>query len=109
MHACHFVTVKFKFQFHTEHDQIPVNSYSRNGLNTMDKLFDYVCNRYGMREALGTRIVIRETEEKQSNGKVFRKYELGGFKWRTFYDFTTEAKTVAGGMRQLGLRAGELF
>jgi len=73
----------------------------------MDKLFDYVCNRYGMREALGTRIVIRETEEKQSNGKVFRKYELGGFKWRTFYDFTTEAKTVAGGMRQLGLRAGD--
>ena len=73
----------------------------------MDKVFDYVCNRYGKREALGTRVVLRETEEKQSNGKVFRKYELGSFKWRTFQDFNTEAKTVAGGMRQLGLRAGD--
>ena len=69
----------------------------------MDKVFDHVCERYGVRDALGTRVVLRETEEKQSNGKVFKKYELGDFKWRTFQDLTTEAKSVASGMRQLGL------
>ena len=80
--------------------------HCRNELNTMDKVLDHVCERHEEREALGTRVVLGESEERQPNGKVFRKYELGDFSWRTFAEFAAEARAVAGSMRRLGLGAG---
>ena len=97
----------------------------RNGLDTMDKIFDYVsscclfffvsppsnlvshfkkvCKTYGKSDALGTREIIAEEDEMQSNGKVFKKFVLGKYNWRTFEDFNDEATIMSQGLRHLGI------
>jgi len=75
----------------------------RNGLDTMDKVFDYVSTTYGSADCLGTREIIKEEEEKQPNGKIFKKFVLGKFHWRSFEDFASEASIVSQALRNLGL------
>lgn len=43
------------------------------GVDTLDKMFEYAAMRFPNRECLGTREVISEEDERQSNGKVFKK------------------------------------
>lgn len=43
------------------------------GLYTLDKMFEYTATRFPHRDCLGTREVISEEDEKQSNGKMFKK------------------------------------
>lgn len=43
------------------------------GVDTLDKMFEYAALRFPNRECLGTREVISEEDERQSNGKVFKK------------------------------------
>lgn len=43
------------------------------GLFTLDKMFEYTATRFSHRDCLGTRKVISEEDERQSNGKMFKK------------------------------------
>lgn len=43
------------------------------GVDTLDKVFEYAATRFPERDCLGTREVISEEDEQQSNGKVFKK------------------------------------
>lgn len=43
------------------------------GKNTLDKLFDNAVECFGKAECLGTREVLREENETQPSGKVFKK------------------------------------
>lgn len=43
------------------------------GVDTLDKMFEYAATRFPHRDCLGTREVISEEDERQSNGKVFKK------------------------------------
>lgn len=43
------------------------------GVDTLDKMFEYAAVRFPHRDCLGTREVISEEDERQSNGKVFKK------------------------------------
>lgn len=43
------------------------------GVDTLDKMFEYSAMRFPNRDCLGTREVINEEDERQSNGKVFKK------------------------------------
>lgn len=43
------------------------------GVDTLDKMFEYAAMRFPNRDCLGTREVISEEDERQSNGKVFKK------------------------------------
>ena len=33
---------------------------------------------------LGTRTVLREEDEQQPDGKVFKKWEMGEYRWKSF-------------------------
>jgi long-chain acyl-CoA synthetase len=103
----------------------------RHGLDTMDKVFDFVScwyiiclgtdrhspyirililqltSQYKTRDCLGTREVLAETDEAQPNGRVFKKYVLGSYKWRSFEDLATEASRVSIGLRHLGLKSSD--
>lgn len=48
-------------------------SVLRPGVNTLDKIFAYASTQFPYRDCLGTREVISEEDERQSNGKVFKK------------------------------------
>lgn len=47
------------------------------GLDTLDKMFEYAARRFPHRDCLGTREVISEEDEQQSDGKVFKKVKGG--------------------------------
>jgi len=90
--------------FHSLYAPTALNvTMERNGLDTMDKVFDYVSKTYGAKDGLGTREILKEEEEKQPNGKIFKKFVLGKFIWRSFEDFASEATIVSQALRNLGL------
>ena len=45
----------------------------RNAIDTVQKVHQYACEKYGDRNAFGTREILSEFSEKQKNGKVFIK------------------------------------
>lgn len=47
------------------------------GLDTLDKMFEYAARRFPHRDCLGTREVISEEDEQQSDGKVHKKVKRG--------------------------------
>lgn len=47
------------------------------GLDTLDKMFEYAARRFPHRDCLGTREVISEEDEQQSDGKVYKKVKRG--------------------------------
>ena len=55
-----------------------------NKVDTVTKAFNYAVAKYGTKRALGTRDVLGESEERQNNGKVFKKLSLGEYKWITY-------------------------
>jgi long-chain acyl-CoA synthetase len=48
----------------------------RNNIDTMEKLLLYTKDRYNHRRCLGTRDILAEEDELQSNGRVFKKVSL---------------------------------
>uniref|UniRef100_A0A8C7IVZ5 long-chain-fatty-acid--CoA ligase n=1 Tax=Oncorhynchus kisutch TaxID=8019 RepID=A0A8C7IVZ5_ONCKI len=48
------------------------------GVDTLDKVFEDASRRFPDRDCLGTREVVMEEDERQNNGKVFKKYRWLG-------------------------------
>ena len=44
----------------------------------------YLLLRYREKNLLGTRDVLAEEDEVQPNGKMFKKLELGDYRWLTY-------------------------
>ena len=63
-------------------------------------------SKYRDQDCLGTREILAEEDETQPNGKVFKKYVLGDYHWKTFADFYTEATDCGRGLRRLGMQGG---
>lgn len=66
-----------------------------------------MASEYSTNQALGTREILREESEVQPNGRVFQKYVLGGYNWKTYAEFGEEAERAAVGLRRLGLASGD--
>lgn len=47
------------------------------GVDTLDKVFEDASRRFHDRDCLGTREVVMEEDERQSNGKFFKKVRTG--------------------------------
>jgi len=73
-------------------------------INTMAKLFNFSRTKHGNKRCLGTREVLGELEEKQNNGKVFTKLQLGDYKWQTYAEVSTEVDNLGKGLRELGIQ-----
>merc|ERR1712012_1091512 len=58
----------------------------KDKVDTMDKVWNNSVEKYGARRCLGTRKVLGEEEEKQENGKIFKKLNLGEYQWITYKD-----------------------
>lgn len=66
-----------------------------------------ITSQHENRDALGTREVLSEEEEPQPNGKTFKKYVLGQYKWKTFKEFEEEAEACGTAMRKLDVKNGD--
>uniref|UniRef100_A0A0K8TD80 long-chain-fatty-acid--CoA ligase n=1 Tax=Lygus hesperus TaxID=30085 RepID=A0A0K8TD80_LYGHE len=76
-------------------------------IDTMEKVLNYVKDIHSNKNALGTREILAEEDEVQSNGRVFKKYLLGEYKWRDYGQVHTEATHFGRGLRTLGYQPKE--
>ncbi|XP_069546846.1 long-chain-fatty-acid--CoA ligase 3a isoform X2 [Brachyistius frenatus] len=72
--------------------------------DTLDKMFEYAARRFPDRDCLGTREVISEEDERQSNGKVFKKVVLGEYRWLSYKETDTAVTQLGSGLAALGQR-----
>ncbi|KAE8584337.1 hypothetical protein XENTR_v10020919 [Xenopus tropicalis] len=74
------------------------------GANTLDKLFEHGVAAFGKRDCLGTREILSEENEKQPNGKVFKKLILGEYKWLSYEEVSLRVHHLGSGLSALGLK-----
>ncbi|XP_033109168.1 long-chain-fatty-acid--CoA ligase 4-like [Anneissia japonica] len=74
---------------------------------TLDLLFDKAVDQFADLRCLGTRDVLQEEDEKQADGRTFKKVVLGDYKWRTFRDVNEEAENLGKGLLALGMKPKE--
>jgi len=73
-------------------------------INTMERMFSYCVKKHGYRPCLGTRAIHGEEDEKQPNGKVFTKLQLGEYGWSAYVDVQARADQLGKGLREIGLK-----
>nr|XP_061781393.1 fatty acid CoA ligase Acsl3-like isoform X2 [Nerophis lumbriciformis] len=72
------------------------------GLDTLAKVFEDAVRRTPQKDCLGTREVISEEDERQSDGKVFKKVILGEYQWLSFAETLSAASRLGCGLVSLG-------
>uniref|UniRef100_A0A8K9UM75 long-chain-fatty-acid--CoA ligase n=1 Tax=Oncorhynchus mykiss TaxID=8022 RepID=A0A8K9UM75_ONCMY len=75
------------------------------GVDTLDKVFEDASRRFPDRDCLGTREVVMEEDERQSNGKFFKKVILGQYRWLSYAETHRAAACFGVGLAALGQRA----
>ena len=59
----------------------------------MDQCFDFAVGLHSHKRMVGTRKVLREEEEVQPNGKVFLKWDMGDYSWKSYAEVITKMIT----------------
>lgn len=72
--------------------------------DTLDKLFQHAVANFGKRDCLGTRELLSEENEMQSNGKVFKKVIQGDYKWLSYDEVDMKMSNFGSGLTALGLK-----
>jgi len=75
---------------------------ARDGIDTMAKVMHFVARLHQHRRCLGTREILAEEDEIQPNKRVFKKYVMGEYKWKTFIEVEELAASFGRGLRLLG-------
>eukprot|EP00091_Calanus_sinicus_P002707 TRINITY_DN12796_c0_g1_i2.p2 TRINITY_DN12796_c0_g1~~TRINITY_DN12796_c0_g1_i2.p2 ORF type:complete len:308 (-),score=94.80 TRINITY_DN12796_c0_g1_i2:980-1867(-) len=74
----------------------------KNNVDTVDKAWNNAVKLYDQKLCLGTRKVLGEEVEKQSNGKVFKKLNLGEYEWMNYTKAHEISTQFGSGLRKLG-------
>ncbi|XP_063228553.1 long-chain-fatty-acid--CoA ligase 4 isoform X2 [Bacillus rossius redtenbacheri] len=74
----------------------------REGVDTLQRFLHFVVGIYGDKNCLGTRQILSEDDELQPSGRVFKKYTMGDYKWKSFRMLDEEAASFGRGLRILG-------
>ncbi|CAH1183332.1 unnamed protein product [Phaedon cochleariae] len=75
---------------------------AKENIDTMAKMFEYCSKKYPNRKCLGTREILAEEDEVQPNGRVFKKFVMGDYRWKTFAEVNILAAHFGKGLRELG-------
>ncbi|KAL9914432.1 acyl-CoA synthetase long-chain isoform 3-T6 [Glossina fuscipes fuscipes] len=71
-------------------------------IDTLEKMFNYVTRTHSTKRCLGTRQILSEEDELQPNGRVFKKYNMGDYKWKNFIEVERMASAFGRGLRECG-------
>ncbi|XP_030629001.1 long-chain-fatty-acid--CoA ligase 3b [Chanos chanos] len=77
-------------------------SLLHEGVDTLDKVFEYAVQHFPERDCLGTREVLSEEDEIQPNGKVFKKVILGEYNWLSYQSTFDACRCFGSGLAALG-------
>lgn len=75
-------------------------------INTLESMFNYVAKTHSTKRCLGTRQILSEEDEVQPNGRVFKKYNMGDYKWKNFIEVEKLAASFGRGLREIGQTPG---
>ena len=84
-----------------------IAEFEAGDIQTMADVWDWSVAKYRDKNLLGTRDVLAEEDEVQPNGKMFKKLELGDYRWLTYEEVDTMADNFGRGLRVLGQRPTE--
>ena len=76
-------------------------------VQTMDQCFDFMVQQYCHKRMAGTRELLGKEEEKQFDGTICWKWNMGVYKWKTYLQVNEMATNFGRGMRELGLKPME--
>lgn len=79
----------------------------QHNVDTLEKMFKYVSKIYSTKRCFGTRQILGEEDELQDNGRYFKKFKLGDYKWLSFIEAERQASYFGKGMRELGVKPQE--
>lgn len=73
-------------------------------IDTLEKMFKFVTKIHTTKKCLGTREILSEEDELQDNGRVFKKYKMGEYKWRNFIETERQASCFGRGITEVGVK-----
>jgi len=74
-------------------------------VNTVHKAWKFAVEKYQKKQCFATRQVLGEEDEKQDNGKVFKKLTLGEYQWTTYNQAWKMSQNFGLGLRKLGVQS----
>ena len=84
-----------------------LENFRKEGIKTMNDCFNYAVKQHGNKNLVGTRKILGKSEELQPNGKIFEKWEMGEYRWRTYIQIENMSENFGIGLRELGLHPME--
>ncbi|CAG2180890.1 unnamed protein product, partial [Oppiella nova] len=85
-------------------DRSPSEGHFIAECRTVDELFARAVRHFGAKQCFGCRHVIAEEDERQSDGKVFRKLVLSDYRFFSYDEMEARVQTTACGLLALGVR-----
>lgn len=79
----------------------------QNNIDTLERMFNFVTKVHTDKRCIGTRKILSEEDEMQPNGRVFKKFNMGDYMWRSFVETEYAAACFGRGLRELGLKPRE--
>lgn len=77
----------------------------REKIDTLEKMLSWVANLHSEKKCLGTRQILAEEDEVQPNGRIFKKYKMGEYQWKTYTEVDRFTNSFSRGLKDLGLTA----
>ncbi|KAK5978929.1 hypothetical protein GCK32_016120 [Trichostrongylus colubriformis] len=77
------------------------------GCHTLADQWNECVKKYGDLDCLGTREVLSIHKEKQKNGKIFEKWVMGEYHWRSFKNVDKRANMVASAFASIGCKKND--
>lgn len=77
----------------------------REKVDTLEKMMTWVVNMHKEKNCLGTRQILAEEDELQPNGRIFKKYKMGDYKWKSYTEVNRLMTSFSRGLKELGLTA----
>ncbi|KAJ8674122.1 hypothetical protein QAD02_005384 [Eretmocerus hayati] len=72
-------------------------------IETLEAMLKWVANLHKDKKCLGTRQILAEEDEVQPNGRVFKKYKMGDYRWKSYTEVEKIATSFSRGLKELGL------
>jgi len=79
-----------------------MKKFQESGCETMADVWNWSVKNNNEKKMLGTRDILGEEDEIQPNGKMFKKLDLGGYRWITYEEADSMADNFGRGLRVVG-------
>ena len=76
-------------------------------VQTLADIPDLCLQRFPDKETMGVRQILDVEDEKQPNGKVFKKFLLGEYQFTTYRDACQRIENIGRGLLAIGLKKGD--